>query len=534
MFHRVTSVCAFLVFSFLTVRSCAQNQACGPAEYDCALFYAQHHDFPNATALLEKLLQQNPQDLKALNLLGIVLTGSNQINKANGSFQQALSVSPQFVPARKNLAINLFNGNQRTEAAREFNQVLKFAPHDPVAHVYLAEIAYEQKDLSTALKHYEQGSERVSVNPAWVLHYAECILSKQNNPAKAAALLKTLPEHSAEERFQAGLLLGRFNVYSESAKLFASARQGYRDPYAAGYDELLMLIKAGSYLQAIETFQDLAAKGYKTAELYNLISEAYLKTHRVQEAYDAMRTGTQIEPEAEDNYLDLAALCLENEEYSLGTDILNVGLHYVPNSYRLHIQRGVTFVMRGSIEEAEKDFESASSIAPEQSLPYLALSWVWIEAGQTEKAVKVLREKSKLPQMDYLVSYAFGVALVRSGVESGSAAGDEAVEAFATSIRKNGNFSHSHAELGKLLFKRGELDRAIAELKAAMSLDANDAAPVYLLAQAYRKKGQQAEASEMLARVSQLHSGEHNQDLKKELIRLVRRGTSSSPALENP
>jgi Flp pilus assembly protein TadD len=534
MFRRVTPVGAFLVFLFLAVCACAQNLACGAAEYDCAVFYAQHHDFQNATAFLDKVLAQAPQDLKALNLLGIILTETNQIEKANSSFRQALSLSPEFVPARKNLAINLFNRNQRTEALREFNQVLKFAPQDPVAHVYLAEIAYEQKDLSTALKHYEQGSQRVSLNPAWVLHYAECILSKQNNPAKATAVLDTLPEHSGEERFQAGLLLDRFNAYVESAKLFASARRDYHDPYAAGYDELLMWIKAGNYPRAIETFQDLVRKGYKTAELYNLVSEAYLKTHRVQEAYDAMRTGTQIEPEAEDNYLDLASLCLENEEYSLGTDILNVGLHYVPNSYRLHIQRGVSFVMRGAIEDAEKDFETASSIAPEQSLPYLALSWVWIEAGQTERAVKVLREKSKLPQMDYLVSYAFGVALVRSGVESGSAAGDEAVEAFTTSIGKNANFSHSHAELGKLLFKRGELDRAITELKAAMSLDPNDAAPVYVLAQAYRKKGQQAEATQMLARVSQLHSGEHNQDLKKELIRLVRRDTTSSPALENP
>src|SRR5439155_18338357 len=43
----------------------------------------------------------------------------------------------------------------------------------------------------------------------------------------------------------------------------------------------------------------------------------------------------------------------------------------------------------------------------------------------------------------------------------------------------------------------------------------------------YRKKGQSAEAAKMLAKVSELHSDEHKQDLKKQLIRLVRQDTTS-------
>jgi len=113
---------------------------------------------------------------------------------------------------------------------------------------------------------------------------------------------------------------------------------------------------------------------------------------------------------------------------------------------------------------------------------------------------------------------------VHSGVESGSPAGEEAVKAFETSISRNSN-SHSHSELGKLLFKSGEIDRAIAELKLATAIDPEDAAPLYVLAQAYRRKGQPVEANQMLTRVHQLHSDEHNQDLKKQLIKLVRQDT---------
>jgi Flp pilus assembly protein TadD len=126
------------------------------------------------------------------------------------------------------------------------------------------------------------------------------------------------------------------------------------------------------------------------------------------------------------------------------------------------------------------------------------------------------------------------VALIHSGAEPGTPAADEAVQAFESSIRLNSNFSHSHAELGKLLFKQGQLDRAITELKAATVLDPGDSAPVYVLAQAYRKKGQKTEADEMLAKIAQLHSDDHNLDVRKELKRLVRQDMAPSPPQATP
>ncbi len=67
----------------------------------------------------------------------------------------------------------------------------------------------------------------------------------------------------------------------------------YSDPYVAGYNQLLMLIKGKSYPEAIQLFQELVAEGYNRAELYNLVSEAYLKTDQLQQAYDVLRTATK-------------------------------------------------------------------------------------------------------------------------------------------------------------------------------------------------------------------------------------------------
>ncbi len=510
-----------------------QAAECTRAPYECALFYVEHQNFRPAIRSLAVALQQSPRNLNALNLLGIALTGAGHPEQGNVRFKQALAINPRFYPARKNLAINAFDAKRLTEAELQFNRALKDAPSDEITHLYLGEISFAKNDFATAAKNYEQGHRRVSQKASWTLHYGQSLL-EQKDLAQASAVLKLLPENDGENRFQAGLILGRADAFAPAAEFFGSARKRYSDPYAAGYNQLLMLIKAASYPEAIQLFKDLVAEGYKRAELYNVVSEAYLKTGHLQEAYDVLRTATQIEPQAEDNYVDLASVCLEYENYPLGKEILDVGIHYIPNSYRLYIQRGVTFVMRGSLDAAEQDFQTASNLAPDKSLPYFALGWVWVQSGQTEKAAKVLREKSKLPGIDFLVPYILAVALVHSGAEPGTPVADEAVAAFESSIRLNSNFSHSHAELGKLLFKQGQVDRAIDELKAATKLDPGDSGPVYVLAQAYRKKGQKAEADEMLAKIAQLHSDDHNLDVRKELKRLVRQDMAPSQTQATP
>jgi Flp pilus assembly protein TadD len=132
------------------------------------------------------------------------------------------------------------------------------------------------------------------------------------------------------------------------------------------------------------------------------------------------------------------------------------------------------------------------------------------------------------------MSYVFAEALIRSGDESGTSMETEAEQALRNSIQLNAKFARSHAELGKLMLKQGDIDRAIPELKAATGLDPNDSGPFYQLGQAYRKKGRKVEADEMLAHVAQLHSPEHETDVNQELKRLVKQDTASSETEAKP
>lgn len=501
---------------------------CGPTAYDCALFHVGRHEFTQAIAQLDRQLASAPRDLKALNLYGIALTGAGRRDAANVRFREALAIDPAFYPALKNLGVNEFDAGRYADARAHFAQALRLAPADEVAHLYLGELDYRAKKTAAALAHYEKTGTRFAQNPVWTAHYAVALIDA-GRPKDAQAMLERIPTSDAAALFEAGVALGQAGAHAEAARLFGAARKDYKDPYAAGFNQALMLVDAGDNAGAIRVAQELITEGKAPAELYNLASRALVGAGRIDEAYDALRQATRLEPKAPENYVDLATICVEHDNFDLGLEIVDIGLQQMPDSWMLYLQRGVLLAMKGLMGDAEKAFENSRRLAPGQPVPYAALGMVWISSGQVEKAVEVLR--AELPRRkDHVVPYIFAVALLRSGVEAASPAAAEAVSALRASIRAEPSFAPAHAELGRLLLKRDDVEAAIQELEKASTLDPASTPALYALAQAYRKKGDTARAQDLLSRVSTLNAKERGDDpdgeLRRAVVRIVREGTT--------
>jgi predicted Zn-dependent protease len=516
-----------------TVSPALKPDACDATVYECATADIGRGEYQAAIASLQQLLARTPRDLKALNLLGIALTGAGRVSEANARFRDALATDPSFYPARKNLAVNEFNAGRLGEARRHFDQVLARMPADEIAHLHLAEIDYAKGHHAEALTHYERSGANPLSNPLWTLHYGTCLL-EGGQTARAATMFGQLPTGDYDGRFTAGVTLGQAGAHAEAAQLFASARAGYRDPYAAGYNQALMLTQAHDYDAAIAVAQEMIAQGEARAELYNLASRAYAGANRIQEAYDALREAARREPTAETHYTDLASLCLDHENYDLGLEILDIGLRYRPDSGALHLQRGVVLAMKGQMEQAEREFETTRQLMPASTVPYVALAMTWMQTGRTDRAVDVLRERTRADPSNAALQHLLGVALIRSGVDPAAPAADEAVRAFQAALRSDSQLAGAHAELGKILLKRDDVRGAIAELERAVALDPENAAPAYSLAQAYRRTGDSARAQDLLAQVSRLNARERGDDpdgdLKRMVVRIIRNGASPSAA----
>ena len=104
-----------LGLSSLVASAAAQNP-----DYEQAISLAERGDHARALPIIERLLAQSPQDLKILNLMGIMLTAAGRPLEANGHFKKAIDLNPQFYPALKNLAVNELRLGRVSEARLHF------------------------------------------------------------------------------------------------------------------------------------------------------------------------------------------------------------------------------------------------------------------------------------------------------------------------------------------------------------------------------------------------------------------------------
>jgi len=501
----------------------AQTQA----DYSQAEAFVRQGQWDQGIGLLKQLLETEPNNLKARNLMGIALTGKGNIAAADQEFKRALQIDPHFYPALKNLAINEFGKKDVAAAQKHLTAVLASAPDDPVIHAYLGEIAYTRREYRTAASHWEKSGD-LQKDPAVAAKLVECYLETNQQERGLDTLRALNPEKLAPRtQFALGLALARHELYRQAIPYFQAVGAKYPDSYDAAFNLALCYVQTKEFAKAIEVLKAAADRGHKTAELDNLLAEAYQGNNQTQDAINALRDATQLDPEDESNYVDLATLCTNNEAYDLGLEVIKVGLHYHPQSDRLIFQRGVIEAMMNHFDLADQDFQLASSLAPEKNLSYVALGVSYMQRGSLPEAIKTLRQRTKEKPNDYTLQYLLGEALLRSGAAPGDATFTEAKAALEKSVKLNAKFPAAQIDLGKIYLKENRLDDAQQHLERARALNPEEKTAYSQLAIVYRKQGNAEQASAMLATLNRLND-EERQGNSRQRLRLAKDSAAPS------
>lgn len=505
---------------------CAAQDA---PDYARAEALVRQGQWDSGIELLKHVLEAAPRNLKALNLLGIALTGKGDLPGANREFRRALQFQASFYPALQNLAINELTLNDPAAAERHFNAALKLAPHDSVVHAYLGEIAYSRRDYKNAASHLSQAGALLQ-QPGATAHLIRSYL-ETGQEQLAVETLHKLDQASlgAKAQFSLGLALAQHELFAEAIPYFELVRQSFPDSYDAGFNLANCYVQAKKYAQAIEVLRALKERGHKTAELDNLLGEAFEGNQQVNEAIEALREATLLAPEDENNYIDLSALCIDHEAFDLGLEVLNVGLHYRPESDRLVFQRGLLHAMQGHFDLADMDFQLASKLAPEKNLAYVGLGVSYMQTGNLPEAIRTLRKRVQERPADATLQYLLGEALIRSGVSPGDPQFTEAEVALSQSVKLSRTFEPSRVQLAKLKLREGHVDEAVELLEQARSLDPKDKAACSQLAIAYRRQGKPELAAAMLSALTKLNDEDRVKETRSR-IRLVKQDPTVTQA----
>ncbi|MPZ16885.1 MAG: tetratricopeptide repeat protein [Luteitalea sp.] len=279
----------------------------------------------SAIEILEATLARSPDEVRALNLLGIALSSSGRREEAHAQFAKAVALAPTFHPALKNLAVNEMSLGRADEAVAHFRELLKAVPDDRVAHLVLAEAAFDADDFQGAVEHYEQSRIFERGDPALVLKLARSY-QRVGRPEEAVSALATLPTDDPTIDREAARLLVEMEEFSAAATRFESVLAASPDNYDVGFNLALARLRGEQPAAAVQTLRDLVENGRRTPEVYNLLSRAYEATGETQQAYDALRAAIEIDPAGETHYVDLIALCLDHENLELALEIADIGV----------------------------------------------------------------------------------------------------------------------------------------------------------------------------------------------------------------
>jgi tetratricopeptide (TPR) repeat protein len=500
------------------------DTAAARADYQQAVAHIKQGQWQSAVEPLKRVLRETPDNPQVLNLLGVALSSSGEREAANGYFHKALAANPAFHPALKNLAVNELALGLSREAQAHFEQLLQHVPGDQVAHLALADAAFAAKDYSAAVAHFEKSRPLHQDNARATLHFARSYREAQQ-PEKALRLLEQLPaEADAGTRFEAGLLLADLGSYASAAALFEQAADGYSDAYQLGFNRTLAYWKAGQPAKALQFGEELLAQGRATAELYNLLARIYEASQQTKQAYNALRSATQLDPADPDNYIDLIDLCLDHRNADLGLEIADIAVERLPQSRRLRLQRGVVLAMKGRFEDARESFEAAIALDPENGLTHVAMALIYMQMDRVGEAVEILRRRRDAVPGDALAQWFLGEALNRQGLPPGSGEEQEAMDALRRSVELQPQLLQAQVLLGKMLLRKSDLDRAAAHLEAALELDPNHMPAIYSLAQVRQKQGDREGAKALFSRVQQAKAEEHDEFTQRGLLQIVREG----------
>lgn len=320
-----------------------------------------------------------------------------------------------------------------------------------------------------------------------------------------------LPQGSAgadtesEVALRKGIDLTRAGRFQEAIPQFLVARGRVADEYAASFNLALCYVATRQTEPALAILRDLEKRGRAKSEVYSLLAQALVAGDQPEAAFDALQKAVALDPKNEKTYLFVADACMDNHKWAFGLKVLDTGLQHLPDSPRLHYEKGIFYSFVDEPDKSEDELRLVEKIAPGSVIASLAAAQRGLLDGDTLETIKSAREGIRKDPENYILLAILGQALIRNGVGPGQPEFDEAKAALEKSVAERPDYWVSQQALGQIYFMMDRVDDAIAHLEVAKRLAPSVVSVYSYLARAYRKQGDQARAQEMLSTLASLN-----------------------------
>jgi tetratricopeptide (TPR) repeat protein len=308
----------------------------------------------------------------------------------------------------------------------------------------------------------------------------------------------------AEQELQQGTALTSAGHFTEAIPLLKAARGRVANEYAAGFNLALCYVATGDYSRAISVLNELQ-RDHDTADVQNLLAQAYIGDGQTNKAWTVLQQVASASPRNEKLYVFVADACTDRHDFALGLKVVDLGLRNLPQSARLHYQRGMFLTQLDRFDQAKPDFELAAKFAPDTEIGYLSRAQEQMLRGDISDALAIARKGIAEGFQNPVLLTILGEALLRSGIAPGQPEFTEAQSALERAVAARPHDAVSLIALGEIYLQAGRLEDAIAYLEKARELQPNQPSVYANLAKAYQRRGNTEQAQQALSMLEKLN-----------------------------
>ena len=476
---------------------------------DRGLQLAQEGNLEAAESELKQAVDLDPAQESFLASLGTVLAMEKKLDESTAVFDRALKLAPRDTTVRRYLAANLWQLHRYPQARRNLEIILRQTPQDQSALLLFGMVCENMHDYAGAAK-------ALSAVPALVREQPESIAALARSyyhigkPALARSTLEQLLTHPAGVQ---GVLLGahiadEMKDYETAEKLLLSVKPAASDKAKVELEIAAVQYHAKRFLDSQHTLLELIASGQGTGQAYNLLAWCDHVLNQPQDAAQALEQAIKLEPDVEQNYLDLGNILLAHDLLPAALNAAKRAAIAFPDSPKVLLLKGSLEVRMSQFSDAVASYTRAAALDRGSADAILGLAEAQLGAGMSDKARKNFANGMKRFPKDARFPLQFALMLLKQAETGDPAAEPRGEQLLNSALALDHNSSEAHYQLGELALKRGNAAAALAHLEPAAKLAPKNARIHFALARAYRRLGRVDDASKQMSLYEKLKQEE--------------------------
>lgn len=311
-------------------------------------------------------LQQAPDEVDALHLLGVLRHQQGRDAEAVDLLRRAVSLRPRFAGAHLNLGNAWKALKQFDEAQASYRAALAVQPDFAHAHFNLANTLVTLEHHEEAIDHFEQAVRLQPTHAAAFNNLGNSLAALNRHEAAAGAFYKAIqlqPRYAGAHN-NLGLALNSLGRHDEALEQFRKALASEPNFTLARFNFGSTLDKLNRSDEAIEPLERVARDQPQFAPAHYALGNAYANTARLADAKASLETAISMDASFALAWQDLGTVAYDLGDYTKAIQALDQATHLRPDLAVAQYNRGLVALMNGEFERGFDAYEWRWNVWP--------------------------------------------------------------------------------------------------------------------------------------------------------------------------